>query len=175
MAPFPLPTLWPMKHGSISLTYPQQRRENTQPFSEHQKVKFLENGLTPSELYNNQLLIWLSTHSRVDQQTFLALSTALHEWDDTLGQTTTGALGYSAAVFDAAVAAAVQAMQKQNIRNGNRPNHPSVGNSTLRPLNCGPPQYCWTHGSGHSGKVCRNPGQGHIKEASFASKMGDHT
>lgn len=147
---------------------------NGQPFSEHQKVRFLEKGLTPSGLYNNQLLIWLSTHSRVDQQTFAELSTVLHGWADTLGHTTTGALGYSAAAFDAAVAAAVQAMQKPTAHNNNRANRPTTTTAPQRPNFHGPPQYCWTHGSGHSGKVCRSPSHGHIKEATFANKMGGH-
>jgi len=150
---------------------------NGMPFSEHQKVKFLEKGLAPSGLYNNQLLIWLSTHTLVVNQTFAALSTALHGWSDTLGHTTIGSLGYSAAAFDAAVAAAVNAIQQPIARN--RATNNGLANRpiaiTTRPLTYGPPQYCWTHGSGHSGKHCRNPNAGHIKEATFASKMGGHT
>ena len=32
--------------------------------------------------------------------------------------------------------------------------------------------YCWTHGAGHSGRVCKNPADGHQPEATFSNRMG---
>ena len=32
--------------------------------------------------------------------------------------------------------------------------------------------YCWTHGAGHSGWVCKNPADGHRPEATFSNRMG---
>lgn len=35
-----------------------------------------------------------------------------------------------------------------------------------------PPQYCWTHGMGHSSASCRNPAPGHQKTATESNRLG---
>ena len=163
---------------------------NNQPFPETQKVNFLLNGITPCGIFGQHILMWRAAHGPVDQQLYDQLVRDVHEWSNSLGSTTTSALGYSsAAVLPAidytALAAAVAAhnqqqpaRQPQRIPFTNRRAAP-LQRPPARPLSQAiqpiyPPNYCWTHGSGHSGTHCRFPARGHRNDATFANKMGGH-
>lgn len=182
---------------------------NKQPYPEQDKITLLLNGISPCGLFKDYILHWRITHSRVDQQKYNDLVQAVRTWADLIGKTTTGALGYSAAVTPtpapstplaptdiAAIAAAVHQLNLRAPPTPPPPRHVLQGRGVQRapgrfsgriahmspraPVAVGaprpiyPPNYCWTHGAGHSGTHCRYPAPGHQAHATFANKMGGH-
>lgn len=171
---------------------------NNQPINENTRVTRLLDGLKPCGLFNVQITAYESVHARADQRDFDDLRDTVLNWYAALSTSTTGSLGYSAAVTTpsvptltpadhTAIAAAIVAQtpvpsprflprtQGRGGRGGRGLlGYPAPAHHQRPPATPGvPAHYCWTHGSTfHSGVHCRNPASGHQIRATFANKMG---
>jgi len=139
---------------------------NGQGFPEAQKVKYLIDGLGPSNLFQERVTHWQIQLPSVSDQTFALLSVAVKSYDANRDRSATSRThGYAAPVLASPAQPVVTRIPKQRLPSGST--------------------YCWTHGPdrGHDSALwttataktkpgCRHPSAGHQPTATYTQRLG---
>ena len=161
---------------------------NGQPYPESLKVSSMIAGVTPCNLFNFAIDMWLSKNPQVKTQKFKSLTKALQIHSDSHGQrTTAGNAGYSAAAvttLSPVLAPPVQeeiarlvaaAVSKMFTPSPQQAPAPATG-PAQRTAKTRTRMYCWTHGEcGHASAACKNKSAGHDDRAARSDHRGGST
>jgi hypothetical protein len=156
---------------------------NGQPYPESLKVSSMIAGVTPCNLFNFAIDMWLSKNPQVKTQKLKSLTKALQTHADSHGkQATAGNAGYSAAAVTTASPLLAPPVQEEIARlvaaavskiMTSTPHATPAITPAQKPAKTRTRMYCWTHGEcGHSSAVCKNKSAGHDDHATRSDHRG---
>ena len=161
---------------------------NGQPFSEFDKVQFLQKGIKSIHVLHARVAPWLIEFPAVADQRFMSLATALQTAEDNAGtdgdvptmqtmQSTAAVKGLPStqAELDAYTAAAIKA-EKQRRRKDTASGDTTKPARTPWDPNFKGKHYCYTHGwKSHTSSGCTKPGPDHTLDDSKRNPKHDES
>lgn len=147
---------------------------NQVPLAEHEKVRFLQEALTPSGQFAQIFTLFNNANRTVASRTFAELSSTIKHNKDAI-IATSQSLGYTASATTTQSPPTIQTLLAE-ITSLRSQIQSAAATANAPQLGPPPSQYCWTHGLGyHAGAQCLNPAADHQSHATNTNRMGGST